>query len=144
MLAATPLCAEHVLLARRRRQQRIAPQVRVVIEVLIAQRQRVNALREKFLHAVIDEFGIAAIHKTTCQYAGDAQTRIDLPEQKRAAIAAELATGKISDDSALPKILEKELPGETLCLANCGAWILSMWLHTKPKHRILALVAYSV
>jgi propanediol dehydratase small subunit len=93
---------------------------------------------------VINEFGIAAIHKTTCQHASDAQARIDLPQQERAPIAAELATGKISDDFALPKVLEKELPGETLCLTRCGARLSGMWLHAKQKHRILALVASSV
>jgi hypothetical protein len=66
---------------------------RVGIEILIAQRQPANALREQFLHAVIDEFGIAAVHETTRQRAGHAQARINLPEQERA-IAADLAAGK--------------------------------------------------
>jgi hypothetical protein len=140
MLAATPLPAEHIRFARRRGQQRIAPQVWVVIETLMAQRPRINALREQFLHTVVDEFGIAAVHETTCQRAGHAQARIDLPEQERPAIAAELAAGKIRDDSALPKVLD-ELPDETVCLANCGVRILRIWLHAKVKLRIFAVVA---
>jgi hypothetical protein len=40
--------------------------------------------------------------------------------------------------------LEKKLPGETPCPANGGVWIWSMWLHTKVKHRIFAIVAQSV
>jgi hypothetical protein len=54
----------------------------------------VNALREQFLHTVIDEFGIAAANEMTRQRAGDARTRIDLPEQERATIASELTPGK--------------------------------------------------
>ena len=102
----------------------------MIIEILIAQRQRVNALGEQFPRAVIDEFRIAPVQKTARQRAGEAQALINLPEQERAAIAAELAAGKIRDDFALTKFLKKQLPGETLCLASCGVGLSNMWLHT--------------
>ena len=130
MIAATALRAEHIRLARRRRQQRVAPQLRVIIEILVAQRQRVNALREQLPRAVIDELRIAPVQETARQSAGDAQALINLPEQERAAIAAEPAAGKIRDDFARTKFLKKQLPAETLCLASCGVGLLNMWLHT--------------
>jgi hypothetical protein len=53
MSAASPLRTQHILLPSRRGQQRIAPQVGVIVEVFITQRQR-----------VCDLFGLNAAMKT--------------------------------------------------------------------------------
>ena len=131
MSAAPPLRTQHILLPSRRGQQRIAPQVGVIVEVFITQRQRVNALSEQFPHAVVDERGIASIHKTSRQSAGDAQARINLSEQECTAIATELSAGKISHDIAGPEFIKKQLTGETLCRAGCGLRVSGMCLHAR-------------
>ncbi|MEO6789185.1 MAG: hypothetical protein ABI318_23930 [Chthoniobacteraceae bacterium] len=45
----------------------------MIIEILVAQRQRVNALREQLVRTVIDDRRIAPVRETARQRASDAQ-----------------------------------------------------------------------
>ena len=51
-------------LARQQRQQRISPQLVVIVEVLLSQRQRIDPLRDQFPLPVFDAPRIAAILET--------------------------------------------------------------------------------
>ena len=41
---------QRIELVRRHRQQRIAPQIRMIVQIFVAQRQRVHPLRHQLLH----------------------------------------------------------------------------------------------
>ena len=61
LLALAPF---QVALAGQQRHQRIAAQLVVIVEILVAQRQRVDALGEQFADLVFDELGIAAVFRS--------------------------------------------------------------------------------
>lgn len=85
MLRAAALGAEHIGLARRRRQQRIAPQLGVIVEILITQRQPVEPLREQLADLVLNQILPAPIDKTASQPAAQPEPRIDLAQEQRPA-----------------------------------------------------------
>ena len=62
-------------------EQGVGPEVVVVVEVFVAQRQAVDALGEEFLQRVFNEVGIAMIGETACELADDAGEFLGLAEQ---------------------------------------------------------------
>ena len=140
MLGASPLHAENVLFSCRRREQRIQAKARVIIEILVAEGECVDALGEQLAHAVNHQFGNAAIGETSGQRAGDAEARIDLAQQQSAAIRAEQTAGKIGDQFAAMKFLKKERLAETLCLAGRGRCCLYKLFHANILHNAPAPV----
>jgi hypothetical protein len=141
MLRAAALGTEHVALARRRRQQRIAPQLGVIVEILITQRQPVEPLCEQLADLVLDQILPAPIHKTTRQPSAQSEARIDLAQEQRPAIAAEPATGKICHHFARTEVLKKQRLAETLCLTGVGGWVGCKFFHTNYNHSPLTSVA---
>lgn len=140
MPGASPLHAEDVLFSCRRREQWIQAQPRVIIEILVAEGECVDALGEQLAHAVNHQSGDAAIGETSGQRAGDGEARIDLAQQQSAAIRAEQAAGKIGDHFAAIKFLKKERLAETLCLAGRGRCCVYKLFHTNIIHSALAPV----
>jgi hypothetical protein len=56
-----------ILFVASRGQQRIPPQLRVIVDIFAAQRQPVNALRQQLPHRVIDEHRLALVPKALGQ-----------------------------------------------------------------------------
>ena len=112
---------EHLVLAQRiglvagDGQQRVAAQLRVIVEVLVPQRQPVEPLRQQFLKPVIHKAGVAPIVETPGQRAGEAQAMIGLAQQQRAAVGGKGAAGKISRDLARTEVLKEQRRVVTVC-----------------------------
>jgi hypothetical protein len=79
-----------------------------ITEIFIAQGQPVEALIEQLLDAMIDEPLVARIAEAGGQFTAQAQAAIDLAEQKRAAVGAQVAAGKVGLHLAGTQVLEKK------------------------------------
>ena len=75
-----------------RPQQRIGPQLLVVVQVLIAQRQPVNALRQHLREAVRDQKRRAAIHETAGQTPQQVDLAIYFSQQQRPTVTRYLTS----------------------------------------------------
>lgn len=83
ILGATPLLAQDILLAHGGSKERIAPQLAVVIEVLVTKRQAIKALAHQVAHRVFDPRLIAGIGETPRNQAADPESLIDLAQQEK-------------------------------------------------------------
>jgi len=77
---AAAILAEGIGLVAGGREQRIAPEFRVIVEVFIAQAHRVDALGQQLHHRVIDQALIAPVVEAAGERAGEPQTGIDLAQ----------------------------------------------------------------
>ena len=112
------------LAARQQRQHRIAPQLVVIVEVFVSQRQRVDPLRDQLSHPVFDAPRIAAVLETGRQARQQVDALVHLAQQQRAAIGADHPAVKASAHLA-PKMPAKGEAGlDTLCnrRAACLVW----------------------
>ena len=87
----------------------------VIVEILVAQRQAIDALREQLRDRVIDKPSVPLVRKTARQRARQAQTGVDLLQQQRAAIAGQRAPGKIGHHFPATEVLKLERSLLTLC-----------------------------
>lgn len=72
---AGPRGAERLVLAGGQRQERIAPQRRMVVEIFVAERDRRDALAEQLRQRVLDVARIACVAKTRRQPGGQRAAR---------------------------------------------------------------------
>jgi len=110
-----PVRAERIRLVRRHRQQRIAPQVRVVVQVLVTERQCVEPLRHQLAHRVLDKPPVPLVDETTRQRAREADRTVRLAQQQCAAIAAQITAAEVGHDRADAEGLKLERDLLTLC-----------------------------
>jgi hypothetical protein len=75
--------------SRKDAEHRIVAQLLMVVEILIAQRQTVDSLREHLLNRMLDLVLIPAVEKTFCQAREQVQALIGLAQQERAAIGTD-------------------------------------------------------
>ena len=120
-----PVAAQRVGLVAGGGQERIAPERVVIVEILVAQRQTVEALREPLGKRGITVARVAPIRERLRQRARQSQTVIYLAQEQGAAVAGEIAAGKISDDLAGAEVLKEQRLVITVCLRNGGAG----WFH---------------
>jgi len=66
----------------------IQSQLIVVVQVLAAERERVDPLRDEFLGGVLDAPGIAEVDEALREAADDAELRLQLAQEKSAAVEA--------------------------------------------------------
>ena len=110
----------------------------MVIEIFITQRQPVEPLGQQLGQRMIDEAGVARVVETGGQRAGQAQAVIDLTEQEHAAVAGEVAPGKIGDDLAGAEVLKvQRLPG-TVCGRSGGGVRLVRAFNHSPSDALPA------
>ena len=76
-----------VAFARQNLQHRIVTQLLMIVQVLVAERQRTNTLRHHFRHRMPHQPGVAAIEKTFCQPGQQIQTSVRFPQQQASGIA---------------------------------------------------------
>jgi hypothetical protein len=92
-----------------------AAQLFVIVEILVAQRQAGDPLAQQLRQGVIDKPRIALVAKAAGQGARQPEARVDLTQQRRAAIARQRAAGKIHHHFPVTKILKRERSLLTVC-----------------------------
>jgi hypothetical protein len=109
------MLTQRIPLPHQCRQQRIAAQVIVIVQVFVPQRQPINALGDQFFQGVIDQIGVAVIGETGSELRQNSESSLDLREEQTPAIRGDLSTLEIPFDATSPKPL-KLVPGTfTLC-----------------------------
>ena len=68
------------------------PQIVVVVQVFVPQRQSVDTLGEQFLHGMLDPVRIAVICETSRELTNDPGEPLRLPQQKPAAVRGDATT----------------------------------------------------
>ena len=81
--AALPASLE---LARQQRQQGIAPQLVVVVEILVSQSNARDPLRHQRPHRMLRETGVAVVREAAGHPVEEAERPVDLPEQQRSGV----------------------------------------------------------
>ncbi len=71
-----------IFLPRQYSQQRILPQLLVIVQVFIAEGQPVNALRQHLFQAVLDPFGLPVVAEATRNAPQQANLAIGLAQQQ--------------------------------------------------------------
>ena len=116
-----PVAAQGIGLVTGDGQERIVPERVVIVEVLVAQRQAAEPLGEQVFERVVAVARVAPVGEGLDQRARHAQTAIHLAHQQRAAIAGEIAAGKIRDHLAGAEVLKEERLVVTVCWRKGGA-----------------------
>ncbi len=103
---AAVIFAQHILFAHGHRQQRIASQIAVVVEVLVSERHTERALRHQLLDAVFDQLRIAPIPKAPGQHPRQPQPSIRIPviDQDQVALALLLVVEELAP---VPQVLDE-------------------------------------
>ena len=115
ILAPPPLLAFEVLFAAQQGQQRVRAQLIVIVEVLITQRQPVDALADQLSHAVFDLRGLPIIVETVGEFPHDAGALFELAQQHRAAVGADRAAIETGHHLAAAMFGKGEAGLGTLC-----------------------------
>ena len=114
--------AQRVALVAGGGQERVAPQPIVVVEVLVTQRQAVEALGQEFRESVVDQTRIAPVAEAAGQLAGQSQAAVHLAQQEHPAVAGERAAGKIGHDFARAQVVKEQRLALTVCRTSSGGW----------------------
>ena len=104
-----------IFLAHQRGQERISPQLVVVVQVFVTQGQREDPLLDQVRHRVLDEIGIAKIIEAAGQFGQHPRPGLDLPQQQAARIGRDRPAIKPGRDFAAAQGLKIERPFATLC-----------------------------
>ena len=116
--AALPACFE---LARQQRQQRVAAQVVVVVEVLVSQGDAGDALRHHRAHRMFGEAGIAVVRETCGDPVEESGGAVRLPEQQRPGVRRDRSAVERGGHPAPTAPLKPEGNGLTLCRHRSSA-----------------------
>jgi hypothetical protein len=111
-LAALAPSAE---LASQRGQHRVTAQLVVVVQILVAKRDRHNVLHHQRVHRVLDQLRITPILEAGRHPLGQSQRAIDLAQQQRARIRADLPSVEINRHLAAFNTLRTWTSSGTLC-----------------------------
>ena len=87
----------------------------MIIEILVAQRQPVDALRQQLLRRVVNETPVAPVRETPRQCPGHTKACVDLPKQQHPAITGQRASRKIRHHFSRTEALKLERSLLTLC-----------------------------
>jgi len=87
----------------------------MIIEILVAQRQPVDALRQQLLRRVINETPVTPVRKHPANASVTPKARVDLPKQQHPAITRQRTTGKIGHHFSRTEVLKLERSLLTLC-----------------------------
>ena len=94
--------------------------MRVVVDILVAQRLGVKALGDELLQGVLDKDRIAPVAKASGQPPRQPEGPIGLAQEQHAAVAGECAAGKIGHDLARAEVLKKQRLVLTVCRRSSG------------------------
>jgi hypothetical protein len=94
--------------------QHIVAQCLVVVQVLVAAAQAVQALRQQVAQAVADALGVSRIRNRRGGRAAQVQMPVDLAQQQKPTIAAQVPAAEIGFDDAPAEAAEIDLVFRTL------------------------------
>lgn len=120
-----------VELVGRGRQERIVTQGRVVVEVLVAERQAQHPLGEQRAHRVRDEVRIAPVHEARGEFARQPQRAIQIAQQQHACVGTEASAVKTRDHLSRTKGLKRKLALRSVRGKRIGCRFTVILLHTK-------------
>ena len=115
-----PLVPRHVRFAHQHPEQRIIAQRLMVVEVLVSQGYRVDALGHQFIDAMFDARAIAVIHKTPRHPRRHPGTSVYLAKQHPATVGTDATAIKSTRHRAAPQGVKLKLFDSTLCLQGCS------------------------
>ena len=115
VLGSAALLAFEVLFATQQGQQRVGPQLIVIVEILITQHQPVDALGDQFSHAVFDLPGLPMIPEAAGELPQDAGALLGLAQQHAAAVGGDRAAVETGHHLAAALIGKREAGLGTLC-----------------------------
>src|ERR1017187_2215547 len=122
---------QRIKLIRRHRQKRIPTQIRMIAQILVAQRQSVQPLRHQLLHLMLHEARTAPIDKTSHQPTSQDDRTVGLPQQQDPTVARDESPAKVGYDLPRAQALKLERSLLTVCL-SLGAFLRFFFLlHTK-------------
>jgi len=129
--AALAHLARWIELAHQRRQQWIVAQRVVIVQILVAERQRVGALGNQLLDRVLDERWVAVVGKAARELRDDARGALTLAQQQRAAVGRDRAAVKTGHHFARTKGLELGRFCATVCPheAVSAVWSKCLWIN---------------
>ena len=88
----------------------------MVVEILVAQRQRMHALRDQRAHIVFHARRVAVVLEATRQSPGQIDTPVHLAQQQATAVRTHVAAVVAARHQTPSKRLEIELCAVTLCV----------------------------
>jgi endonuclease III len=100
--------SQQVGFAHTESQERIGAQAIVIVQVFVAQRQRDQALRQQFPQGMIAIPRVTLVEKASAERLADSIVSVDLAQQKRSAIAAEMTAREIGLNGAVEMIVEEK------------------------------------
>jgi hypothetical protein len=114
-------------------QERVASQVVMVVEVLIAQGQGIDPLGDQLVGRVFDPVGFAVAGEAGGELMDDAGELLGLAEQQGTAVGGDVAAIEVRDDFAPAEHGKVEVGGVTLCghraaLGRCRRWLVTLHL----------------
>src|SRR5664280_1403316 len=92
---AAPIFPAQILFLYQHRQQRIAPQLVVIVQILVAQSQSVNPLCHQLRHRVFHQFRIPIVRKAARELADDASPLLDFAQQQTPSVTGNASTVKL-------------------------------------------------
>ena len=102
-------------LVRQQRQHGIAPQLVVVVEVLVSQRDARDPLRHQRPHRMLRETGVAVVREAAGHPVEEAQRPVDAPQQQRSGVRRDRSAVERGGHPAAPDSLKRERNRFTLC-----------------------------
>jgi hypothetical protein len=105
ILRAPPLLPLHIILVQRHGQHRIVPQLVVIVEILVAQRQPKHALRDEVQQRMLDLLGVAVVGEAGGEAPYDSRARLQFLQQQGSPIGGDVAPIEAPNQFASPQRL---------------------------------------
>jgi hypothetical protein len=102
-----PIFAQRIGFAHKRRQQRIAAQSVVVVQVFVPQGDTEYSLRQQLFHCVFDVLRGSKIAETSGKALDYPPAAIDIAQQQTTAVGRDVATIEIGNNFPSPQLLKK-------------------------------------
>jgi len=115
ILRTTAVAPKRILLASQDGQQGIVSQIVVVVEVLVAEGEGVDALGDQFIHGVLNPIGVAVIGEAGRELGDDPGDPLRLSQQQSAAVRRDMPTVESSHNITPPEGVKSERLLVTLC-----------------------------
>ena len=97
----SPIFPRQILLLHQHRQQRIASQLLVIVQILVAQGQSVNPLPHQLPHLVFPQLRIPIVAKAARELADDARPLLHFAQQQSPSVTGDGSAVKLPADFSL-------------------------------------------
>src|SRR5439155_286619 len=109
----------YVGFTRQHSQQRVLPQLLMIIQILVSQRQTVDPLRQQLLHRMLHKNRVAPIQKALGQPRQQVQPPVGLPQQQPTAVSGQRSS--IETGYYLAGKMVSKLEGRLVTLCHSGS-----------------------